>query len=323
MPEGDGWATIDAAAAGWDPDALDGAARFAQERASDALLVLLDGQILLERTWGGDGYRRDIASAQKSVVSTLVGIAHERGEVDLAAPVTQYLGPGWSLAPTADEEQILLHHLLTMTTGLDDDLQRVTAPGTTWHYNNTTYHLVRLVLERVSGLGAEALTRTRLWDPIGVSAGSSWQPRRGQGRLSVDPMGRRLWGLVMTPRDLARFGLLVQRGRRWGSTSVVAEAELDRALRPSSPMNPAYGELWWLNGQESYQLPQRPSQPGPLLPSAPGDVVAALGKDDQKLYVSRSARLVVVRLGERAAETALSLSSFDDELWARLAAAAP
>lgn len=323
VPEGEGWATVDAAGAGWDPVALDAAAGFALERSSAALLVLLDGRILLERMWAGEGYRRDIASAQKSIVSTLAGIAHERGEIDLDAPVTRYLGPGWSFAPAADEEQIAVHHLLTMTTGLDDDLQRVSAPGETWHYNNTTYHLVRLVVEQASGLGVEALTRSRLWDPIGVSADSAWQPRPGRGRFSVDPTRRPLWGLTITPRDLARFGLLVQRNGRWATASVVGEAELDRALQPSSPMNPAYGELWWLNGQESFQLPQRPSQPGPLLPSAPSDVVAALGKDDQKLYVSRSTGLVVVRLGERAAETALSLSSFDDELWKRLLAASP
>ena len=70
-------------------------------------------------------------------------------------------------------------------------------------------------------------------------------------------------------------------------------------------------------------LPQRPTQPGSLVPDAPTDAVAALGKDDQKLYVSRATGLVLVRLGERASEPALSLSSFDNELWRRLLAAAP
>ena len=125
----------------------------------------------------------------------------------------------------------------------------------------------------------------------------------------------------MTVHDMARFGLLMQRAGRWGDREVVPADELDRVLRPSQPLNPSYGELWWLNGQEAHQLPQRPRRPGPLLPSAPEDLVSALGADDQKIYVSRSTGLVVTRLGQAAAPRAASLSDFDDELWKRLLAA--
>jgi hypothetical protein len=48
-------------------------------------------------------------------------------------------------------------------------------------------------------------------------------------------------------------------------------------------------------------------------------MVAALGKDDQKLYVSPELGLVVARLGASAQSgTRAALSSFDDELWSRL-----
>jgi hypothetical protein len=45
-------------------------------------------------------------------------------------------------------------------------------------------------------------------------------------------------------------------------------------------------------------------------------LVAALGKDHQKIYVSRDGRLVLVRPGGRAgSRRTQSLSDFDPELW--------
>ena len=201
LPPTDGsWATLDPATTGWDVTQLESFADFAGERATKSLLVLQDGRILLERTWGAPDHRRDIASAQKSLMSSLVGISVAQGELDREAPVDRYLGRGWSSAPRADEAGILVRHLLTMTTGLTESLDPVAEPGTTWDYNNTTYQLVRPVLEQATGLGIEPLTRRRLFDPIGVSDRSSWYERPGGAATSVDPTGRRLWGLVMTAR---------------------------------------------------------------------------------------------------------------------------
>ena len=87
--------------------------------------------------------------------------------------------------------------------------------------------------------------------------------------------------------------------------------DLNRACRivgsiesfaPSQPFNASYGYLWWLNGQESFMLPgpTPPARPGSLIPTAPADLVAALGKADQKLYISRALDLVVARLGDKA-----------------------
>ena len=199
VPPGEGsWATLDPATAGWDVSQLDSFAAFAGERATKSLLVLQDGRILVERTWDEPDFRRDIASAQKSLVSSLVGISVAQGELDRDAPVDRYLGQGWSSARQADESGILVRHLLTMTTGLTESLVPVAEPGTTWDYNNTTYQLVRPVLERATGLGIEELTRRRLFDPIGISDRSFWYERPGAAVTSVDPTGRRLWGLTMT-----------------------------------------------------------------------------------------------------------------------------
>ena len=52
--------------------------------------------------------------------------------------------------------------------------------------------------------------------------------------------------------------------------------------------------------------------------------MAALGKDDQKIYVCNSLDVVVTRIGANAGTVSFdALSGFDTELWRRLVAAAP
>jgi hypothetical protein len=82
--------------------------------------------------------------------------------------------------------------------------------------------------------------------------------------------------------------------------------------------NPAYGRLWWLNGGEFSITPNGSRTDGPMIPSAPSDLVAAQGAQDRKLYVAPSRALIVVRLGQAAPDR-----DFNEQLWRRLAAAMP
>jgi hypothetical protein len=55
-----------------------------------------------------------------------------------------------------------------------------------------------------------------------------------------------------------------------------------------------------------------------MMPNAPADMYAALGKNDQKIYVVPSKKLVIIRMGESAGNVQLAVSSFDNELWGYL-----
>ncbi len=308
-PASGSWSSVSPADTGWDPVRLEAAVAFAGERSTQALLVLLDGRILAERRWGvAADFRRDVASCQKSVVALLVGQARSRGLLALGDAVSGHLGPGWSAAAPADEAKITVRHLLTMTSGLDDRLRKAAEPGARWSYNTDAYHVLQLVLEAVTGAGIDPLSRLWLWAPIGATQ-SSWYVRPGPG----DALGRPQSGLLMPARDMARFGLMVERLGRWRSARVVDEAYLAEALRPSQALNPAYGYLWWLN---------RPDPPR-LFRGAPPDLVAAQGRHDQKIYISRSRRLVVARIGEDGGGRRADGTDFNTGFWARLMAAAP
>ena len=50
----------------------------------------------------------------------------------------------------------------------------------------------------------------------------------------------------------------------------------------------------------------------------PNDMFAALGKNDQKIYVVPSKKLVIIRMGDSADGTNIALSDFDNVLWGKI-----
>jgi CubicO group peptidase (beta-lactamase class C family) len=317
------------ARAGWDPRGLAAVLAYARDHASRGVVVLHRGRLLAEGYWRGAdaATTRDVASAQKSVTSFLVGIAVARHGLDARDRVSTWLGAGWSRAPRAQEARITVRHLLTMTSGLDDDLRRVAAPGSAWRYANAPYHVLHPVLEAVTGRRLQAFSKSALFGPLGMGS-ARWAPRPEPEEGT--PARRHPWmpgeqGLVMTPRDMARFGLFVLAGARWNSgPRLVPAAYRTAALSTSQELNPAYGYLWWLNGKASFLVGADPRpRPRSIVPSAPADLVAALGAADQKIYVVPSLELVVVRQGARGGAPMLSADSFDQGWWKLLSAAAP
>jgi hypothetical protein len=87
----------------------------------------------------------------------------------------------------------------------------------------------------------------------------------------------------------------------------------------SQNLNKAYGYLWWLNGKSSYRLPgSEVEYQDTLIPNAPNDLIAGLGKNDQKLYVVPSKGLVIVRMGDNANDSVFGPSGFDNQLWEKI-----
>lgn len=136
------WETITAAAAGFDQAKLDEVSTFVQQSNSTTFMVLYDGRILVEKYWGTATATtlKDVASAQKSVLSMLMGTLIANGILSLDDTVTSVLGEGWSNATVAQEAPITLRHILTMTSGLDASLGYAAPPGTAWLYNTDAYH---------------------------------------------------------------------------------------------------------------------------------------------------------------------------------------
>ncbi len=328
----DTWQRVAPASVGWDAEALSAALDVAGGRSSSGVLILHRGRILAERYWELDSPSarysnfvqgedpdgnaiEDVASAQKSVVAFLLGIAQERGLLRLDDSVSEHLGSGWSQASAEQEQAITIRHLMSMNSGLATDMSYAAEAGSTWLYNTPAYHNLMHVIEAVTGRDRNAVTRDWLTAKLGMEH-SSWTRRR-----NADPaIG---WGFSTTARDLARFGLMVQAGGRWGDQIVIGDTEYLRDMLSSSQsLNPAYGYLWWLNGQEDRVGvgPRAARADGPLIPSAPSDLVSMMGALDRKLYSVPSLDLVITRLGDAGG---VDRVSFNEAFWQALMKAKP
>ncbi len=330
-PTNGDWETVAPASVGWDAGALDAALAVAGERDSTGVVVLHNGRIMAERYWEApevaayelflQGYDEagraieDVASAQKSVVATLAGMAQERGFLNLADSVSEHLGAGWSEASIEQEQAITLQHLLSMTSGLATDFSFETEPDFKWLYNTPVYHVAMRVLMTATGLDRNGLTVGWISEPLGMQ-NTAWTPRPWADAAIAT-------GLSTTARDLARFGLMIQAGGQWAGQTIIADTDFLKAMQsPSQSLNPAYGLLWWLNGQEFARDSGANAAriDGPLIPAAPADLVAMQGAGDRKLYLVPSLELVITRLGYTGAADGVS---FNEAFWSALMKAAP
>ena len=313
------WETKSMSDVGWNENELESLINYLEEKNTKGFIVLHDGKIVIERYFNGHTSTSSWywASAGKTLTSTISGIAQDEGLLNINDKVSDYLGVEWTSANLEKENLITCKNLLSMNSGLDDslgdnvsseNLQYLADAGNRWAYHNV-YVKMQDVISEASNSTWSSYFNAKLRDKIGMSG--SWIPL---GDLSV------YWS---NTRSMARFGLLIYAKGKWENETIVSESFLIDATNTSQNINEAYGYLWWLNGKSSFHLPQSQLEfNGSLIPNAPLDMYAALGKNDQKIYVVPSEKLVIIRMGEVANpdNPTFGLSGFDDELWQKIKA---
>lgn len=107
---GDVWETKTAVSIGWDEGLLKQAFDFAGTKNTFGLIVLQHGKIVKEQYWNNwtKDTRYYIASAGKSVVGFVAGIAQQEGILNINHKTSQYLGTGWTALPLAKENLITI-----------------------------------------------------------------------------------------------------------------------------------------------------------------------------------------------------------------------
>ncbi len=211
--------------------------------------------------------RFEIGSIGKCFTAIALVQSAEAGELDLQAPVTDYLP--W-LEFGSSQIPISIHHLLTHTAGLPegfdfspDALAEVWAlrllepgapPGTHFHYSNVGYKILGLVLEAVVGRPYPEVIAKRILDPCGMADTTAVithavRPSLARGYQSLYddrpfhpdyPLVPAAWvetdtgdgSIVSTAEDMARFGrVLLNRGRTAGG-QLLSTAGFDRLTQP-------------------------------------------------------------------------------------------
>jgi CubicO group peptidase (beta-lactamase class C family) len=270
-------------------------AAFAPGSGVRSLVVVHGGAIVYERYDAESGPDTIMSSfsVAKSFTATLIGLLVEDGLLDLDEPVAR---PEW---PAGDPRHgITLRQLLQMSSGLqwDEAVSLMTMgpsmlsspsaaavmaqqplerdPGSAFEYSTGTTALVAgIAAEALGGCAAlDAYLRERLLDPIGITT----------AQIMTDAGGCFVggFGLDMTSRDFARFGLLNLRGGRWDGQQVVPARWID-AERTPSPTNPQYGLHWWLGSPNRFLAVGLGGQQVAIIPAADLVIVVntAIGSD--------------------------------------------
>ncbi len=286
-------------------------------RNRQALLVSVDGRIVLERYWHSTAATSgNIESAGKTILSTLVGIALDEGKLRSLDQTVGELLPAYRAVMSRPVAAITLRQLLTMTSGLETDeefypavftskrpdwvremLQRgQTGPAGTFQYSSAGSHLLSAILSHATGRSTLDYAREKLFDPLGISTRPATEVvavpenlddyRRAQFAWPTDPQGRYIGGggQKLTARDMARFGQLWLQNGRWKDRQLVPAAWIQAAQTDRVPVNvpgaEAYGYHVWLGTANGHQALFAHGYAGQLIEIVPdlGLVVAVLSR---------------------------------------------
>ena len=319
--EGDTWETLTSSQLQWNTENEEELYEYLQSTNTKGFIILKNGRIVVEKYFNGHNLNTDWTwfSAAKSLTATFVGIAQDEGILNINNKTSDYLGANWSQLPIEKQDLITVKHHLTMTTGLTPHLgdfvpwvctlpiclEYTSDAGTSWAYHQGAFMLLQEMITQSSGISFQEYCKTRISDKIGMNG--NW----------TNSLGLNVYN--SNTRSMARFGLLMHNKGVWNGSTIVSESYFNEMTNTSQDINKSYGYLWWLNGKENIiGTTSTVALPGPLVPNAPDDMFAALGANDQKIYVVPSKDLVIIRSGDNAGEMQLGPSSFDNELWGKI-----
>ncbi|WP_310555709.1 serine hydrolase [Flavobacterium sp.] len=310
------WETKSLASLGWNQSAVQPLKDYLILKNTKSFIILVNGRIVMEEYFNGHAANTSWQwnSAGKTLVSATTGIAQQEGLLNINNKVSDYIGTGWTSEPIDKENLIKTKNLLTMTSGISDasnlvitsNLTYVADAGTRWAYGNVFQKLMDVVAG-ASNQNFETYFDSKLKNKIGMDG--FWNN-----------------GIIFkvynsNSRSMARFGLLALNKGKWKNETILNETFFNESTTTSQNINPSYGYLWWLNGKSSFMIPGSQNVfPNALVSNAPADMYAAMGAEDQRIYVIPSKNMVIIRMGTASdpGNPTFAVSGFDNELWLKI-----
>lgn len=231
-----------------------------------SLIVVRNGRLVLDATFSPyvKGTVHDLASVTKSITSTLIGIAIDKGYIkNIDEPVLGFFPERRFANVDSRKRALTLRHLLTMTSGLCSDFRSgeaqneavrrsddwvqtildaplVTEPGTHFAYCSAASNLLSAILTRATGMSAEEFARRHLFALLGIRT-YIW-PGDGHGISNG-------WGdCFLLPHDMAKIGYLFLNNGMWNGKQIISSEWVSEATREhvQTGTDEAYGYKWWI-----------------------------------------------------------------------------
>ncbi|WP_456697432.1 serine hydrolase domain-containing protein [Aeromicrobium sp. P5_D10] len=274
---------------------------------STCLAVIKDGVLVHEAYWNGGGPDRPqkVYSITKSMTSLLIGMAVDRGALDLDGPETVTLRSLLSMTSGRHWDEAMDRRMIRAEpdkSAYAVDVAQDRAPGRSWIYDNTAIQALEAVLDDLDeSQDVVALAKRHLLEPLGMQ-NTTWGRDAAGNALTFS-------GVESTCQDLARVGHLMLSKGSWKGERLLSADYVRQATAPSSTLNSAFGLLWWTNAkgrvvevlrQAGFATDKAPYE-GRIAPNVPGDAYWAFGYGNQYIAVVPSEGVVAVRLGRRPA----------------------
>jgi len=296
--------------AGLDPRSLSATRRWLDETWAPRpyrVAIVRHGRLAAHWVRGmAPGERRPMASACKSVYSSLLGIAVAEGRIaSLDSKMVDYYpeamdvpagtGPKAGRHAFDKDRDITFRQLISNTSGY---MKPGEAPGQVFHYQTFGMNVVAHAIVKVYGLydaadperlpGLPALIDEKLrlpiqanWDYVIKNFAHEQGARTG------------IWGnytdMLNTPAGMARLGWLWCQGGRWQDEQLIPADYMREAARTAPTIRDhcpreqwQYGYAFWTNDE------------GELTPGLPRDSFAAMGAGQNIIWVCPSMQVVVV-----------------------------
>lgn len=280
---------------------------FMDKTHTTGLLVLKDGVIIHEEYRLGAGPASTLTSwsMAKSVVATLVAIAHKEGRIaSLDDKASKYIpelqGKAYGEATVKDLLRMasgvkfdenyasktsdiskLFYKVFMLGMPIDDavkDLPAEDPPGTKFHYKSVDSQVLAWVLRRATGKSVVAYAQEKLWQPLGMQDKAFWNLDRPDGdELAYCCLNTSL-------RDYAKIGQLYLQQGKWQGVQLLPEDWVRETTQRPEPWLAAghgyeergYGYHWWL-------------------PRDPDREFFANGVWGQEIFVNEAAGIVIVK----------------------------
>ena len=261
----------------------------------DSITIIRNGYLVADiYMYPADKHKKHpIYSCTKSLTSTLIGIAVDKGYIESAEEHIVDFFPDRSVENMDDRKRsITLYDLLTMRSGLktEDNIfhggkglneMRTTSedwtqyvldrpmeelPGTRFEYSNLVSFLLTSILQKQTGRDALSFAYEHLLGPLGIENIAWYKSPKGIYTGFAE--------LSMTPHDMAKLGFLYLKNGRWENQQILSEEWVEIATKGHVPVSETlqYGYQWWVAD----------------------DIYFAMGYQGQFLFVIPDKQLIVV-----------------------------
>lgn len=239
----------------------------------NAVVIIKNGVLIYDKYFNGKDpqTRQDVKSATKSVVSTLIGVALEKGYIgSVNDKVVKYF-PEYKHYFEGGKDKITIENLLTMTSGIsweNSGLVEITVHDMiktgNWtefilsrpfsddnfgkfNYSSANSHLLSAIITKTTGKSALEFAKETLFKYLKIDT-DKWI-------VSPEGVSAGGFGLYISAEELAKIGLLYLTDGMWEDERLLSFDWVEKVSQEHSSglVKYKYSYQWWLRDVSGYK----------------------------------------------------------------------